>query len=463
MADPGGQAVILGRDVEVERLTRLVTEASPRSRIVLVEGQAGIGKTTLLERAMALARDQGHALLVCRPVRSEKDLAFVGLMELVSGVDADVADALPGPQRRALDVVLRRTEPDGPLDQLSLSVMLLTVVTDQASRRGLLIAIDDLQWLDRPTAKVLAYVLRRIAGTGADVVLARRGAGSGPWPYGLDLGCSFEVMTSLALGPLSASDLARMLRSRFGWAPPWPTVQRIAEISGGNPFYAREMGRAWAEGRGHRDIGDALPGRLLDLVQSRLNALAPPARDLLDLVCVPHRPTAQTVSRLAQAVAGSAEPVDISQALAEAERSGILVTDGPRIRFSHPIIAAAVHGSLAAQRRMDLHRTMATLTDDVEDRAHHHAIATPGPDAEGAALLEAAARVILAQRRSRCLDTSAPSRLPDDSTRRPDRSGASSHRLGAAALPRWRPAGHGRRRSSPNSRREAAEPVRSIT
>ncbi|MDX6308476.1 MAG: hypothetical protein QOI06_1522 [Nocardioidaceae bacterium] len=391
MADTGDPAAILGRDVEVECLALLVTDVSRLSRVALVEGQAGIGKTTLVEKAIALARDHGHALLVCRPVRSERDLAFVGLMELLAGVDEDVADELPAPQRRAFDIVLRRIEPDGPLDQLSLSVMLLTAVRELAAKRGLLIAIDDLQWLDRPTAKVLAYVLRRIEDTGAHVVIAQRGSGDRSWPFGLDLALPNECLTSLLLGPLSASDLAQMLRSKFGWAPPWPTIHRIAEISGGNPFYAREIGRAWAEGSGDSGLEEVLPGRLLDLVRSRLDSLPPPARDLLDLVSVPQRPTAEVLRRLAQAMAGPAKPLDISETLALAEKSGVLVTDGMRVRFSHPIIAAAVYGSLSPQRRTDMHRAMATLTEDVEERARHHAIATPGPDVEGAALLEAAA------------------------------------------------------------------------
>jgi hypothetical protein len=115
LTSTGDPAAILGRDVEIECLARLVTDVSRLSRVALVEGEAGIGKTTLVEKAMALARDHGHALLICRPVRSEMDLAFVGLMELLGGVDKEVADELPAPQRHALDVVLRRIEPDGPV------------------------------------------------------------------------------------------------------------------------------------------------------------------------------------------------------------------------------------------------------------------------------------------------------------------------------------------------------------
>lgn len=391
MADAVVPAAVLGRDAEVEALASVVTSGG--AGVVRVEGQAGIGKTLLVETAMTLARDRGHAVLVCRPVRSEMDLAFVGLMELVGGVVDEVADGLPAPQRRALDIVLRRIEPEGPVDQLSLSVMLLTVVRELASSRGLLIVVDDLQWLDRPTAKVLAYVLRRIGDTRAHVVLARRGSAPAPWPFGLDLALPADRLTSIVLGPLSASDLGRMLRSRFGWAPPLPTMHRIAEISGGNPFYAREIGRAWAEGGAGGDLVDALPGRLVDLVRSRLAALPTEARDLLDLVSVPNRPTAEVLGRLAQALSGSDASVDISDPLARAERSGILVTEAGRVRFAHPIIAAAVYGALSPQRRVDMHRAMATLTDDVEEQAGHYALATPGPDAQGAELLETAAEM----------------------------------------------------------------------
>jgi predicted ATPase len=277
---------IVGRPDEVAALLRFVVDPTRQPAAALIEGEAGIGKTTLVDGLIEEARDRGYATLVCRPARSEMELAHLGLMEILAGLDEEVVRALPSPQRSVLEVILRRAEPTGPFDRLSLSVAVLAALRSVASMRPILVAVDDIQWLDHPTAQVLSFALRRLQDTWARLALVRRGAGG--WPFELDRALPPDRLERLSLGPMDASGLSRTLRTRLGWAAPWPTVLRIAELSGGNPFYALEIGRAWAgagAGAGATDgFDERMPGSLTDLVRARLAALPAASQELLELV-----------------------------------------------------------------------------------------------------------------------------------------------------------------------------------
>ena len=160
---------------------------------------------------------------------------------------------------------------------------------------------------------------------------------------------------------------------------------RIAELSGGNPFTALELARAFG-GEGFEEHLDALPsGGAIDLARSRIGELAAPIREAVELASVPRSPTIDLLRRLAPAAS------DLRSVLARAERAGVLALEGDRIRFAHPILAAAAYDSIPPDRRMDLHRAVALLSDDLEERARHLAAAAEHPDAEVAMALEGAA------------------------------------------------------------------------
>ena len=376
---------IVGRIDERGALDAFLTDELPELRALLIDGEPGIGKTTLLHELLAAARDRDYPILSCRPTRSEMDLSYVGLMELIQGLDDEVVQSLPAPQARLLRVILRKEDPEGSFDRLSLNVAMLAAVRAVASAKPMLIAIDDAQWLDHPTAKTLAFVVRRLAGTSARIAVASRSNETVGLLVELRRAVPEARFDTIRLGPIGPSELSRILRRAIGWAPAWPQVVRIAELSDGNPLYALELTRALGKVRSSQDLERSLPESVLELARSRIANLPGRVREALELASVPRAPTLDLLRRL------DPQTLDLRDALATAERSGIVTLDGDRIRFSHPILAAAVYGSIPTARKRGLHRAVAMLSDDLEERARHLATASDGPDPDVAVALAVAA------------------------------------------------------------------------
>ncbi len=379
---------LVGRAGEVATADGFLADPLAEPRALLIHGEPGIGKSALLRHLVADAATRGLAVLSCRPTRSEMDLSYAGLVELLAGVDGAVVDGLPGPQARVLNVVLRREEPRTTFDRLSLAVATVAAVRAVASARPVLLAVDDVQWLDHPTATVLAYVVRRLAGTPVRVAIVRGDGGlSVPpgavdavqWRTVLDRALPEGRVQSVRLGPVGAAELSQILRRVLGRVPPWPRVVRIAELSAGNPLYALELARS-VDDLDH----PALPGGVVELARSRIAGLPARVRRVVELASVPRAPTLDLLRRL-DSTAASAATLDA------ATRAGILTLDGDRIRFAHPVLAAAGYGSIRADRRRRLHRAVAALADDPEERARHLAAAAAGPDPEVALALDGAA------------------------------------------------------------------------
>lgn len=375
----------MGRASEVGALERMLADEIAQPRALLIEGEPGIGKTTLFDELLDRARERDHQILSCRPARSETDLSYVGLIELLGGVSDEVVRSLPPPQARVLNLILRREEPEGPFDRLSLSVAVSAAIRDQASAGPLLLAVDDVQWLDRPTARTLAYVVRRLAGTATRIAAVRRSDAAGSSPLELDQAMPKGRLDTIRLGPVEPSELSRILRTNLGWAPAWPRLLRIAELSGGNPFSALELARAYGGARSAENLDGLLPGGIVDLVRSRIAKLSAPVREALELASIPRSPTIDLLQLLAPGA------LDLRGALAGAERARVVAMDRDRIRFAHPILSAAVYGSIPEHRRRELHRAVALLSDDLEERARHLAAAAESPDEGVAVALEGAA------------------------------------------------------------------------
>ncbi len=363
----------------------MLDDETEQPRALLIEGEAGIGKTTLFDGLLEMALERGFRSMSCRPTRSEMDLSYVGLLELLDGIGTDVVASLPPPQARVLNLILRREEPEGSFDRLSLAVAVHACIRAMTSTGPLLVAVDDVQWLDRPTVRTLVYAVRRLAGTRARIAVVQRSGAARGWPFELDQAMSEGRVDAVRLGPVEPSGLSRILRTTLGWAPAWPRLLRIAELSGGNPFTAIELARAFG-GEGFEEHLDALPsGGAIDLARSRIGELAAPIREVVELASVPRSPTIDLLRRLAPGAS------DLRSELARAERAGVLALEGDRIRFAHPILAAAAYDSVSPDRRKELHRAVALLSDDLEERARHLAAAAEHPDAEVAMALEGAA------------------------------------------------------------------------
>jgi tetratricopeptide (TPR) repeat protein len=245
--------------------------------------------------------------------------------------------------------------------------------------------VDDVQWLDSASAETLAFALRRLPPK-VGVLLAHRVEPGQELPLGLARALPEDRLLRIAPRPLSLAALHHMVKSRLSTSFPRPLLARLADASGGNPFYALEMARALAP------VGDLKPAQPLpvprdleELVVSRIQTLSPPARQLALAAAATSQPTR---SVLASALDADA---DFGAALLEAEEARVLTSENDRIRFEHPLLASVIYRSASAERRRQLHKRLALVVSDPEERARHLALCTTEPDAEVAAELEAGA------------------------------------------------------------------------
>ena len=213
-----------------------------------MDGQAGIGKTTIWSEAVSRARQAGWRVLSCRPAPSDAALGYVGLTDLLSPVTDDLLGELPEPQRRPLAVALLREQATtAELDFRAVSTGLAALLTRLAAAAPLLLAIDDAQSLDQASAKALAFVILRIRDHPIGMLTAVRLAGTlGQRPRvvtEIEAAVSGDERARIEIGPLSQAALHEVLRSQLGPSFARPLLTRIHEAAGGNPFYALEIGR----------------------------------------------------------------------------------------------------------------------------------------------------------------------------------------------------------------------------
>lgn len=384
---------IVGRDVELAGVASFLDAAREAPAGLVIHGAPGIGKTTLWSETVAAARADGRVVLACRPAEVETSLSHAALADLLADVFDDVADVLPVPQRRAIAVALLRHDPDtaegggAGLDQRALGAAFLAVIRALAADAGVLIAIDDEQWLDQPSARAVAFALRRLRKEPVGLVVTVRDP---PRPASVDLAQSLdgESVRSIAVGPLSVGALGHLLRTRAAAHLPRPTMLRVHEASGGNPFFALEMAVALAE-RGPREglRGDVpLPSSLRSLPNDRVMALPGATRAALLLAGLAFRPSVELI----EAASGGIDEVRLAIEAAEGARIVELV--GDEIRFCHPLLASAVRDLVDPGERRRAHAALAGVVPTLEERARHLALASTGPDESVAAVLDAAAR-----------------------------------------------------------------------
>jgi DNA-binding CsgD family transcriptional regulator len=383
---------------------------------VLLAGPAGIGKSTMLS---ALAAEYPQArVLRAAAAEVESGLPYLTLVDLFSAPLAEHGGMLPGHLRAALDAALLRTAaPATPHDELAVRLAVLELLRVLAASGPVLLVIDDLHWVDEPSAAVLRFVARRMEGLAVQMLAAERGEGSARHA---DL-CR-QPCTELTLGPLSAEDIADLLRDRFGTALSRPTMTRVHAASGGNPLFAVELGRALVARGGSLDGAEPLPvpDRLRGLLAARLAALPPSAAVPLVVVAAAARPTRALLER-----AGVDPEVD----LAEAVSAGLLtLAVGGALGFSHPLLREMVYADAEPTARLAAHERLATAVDDPVERARHLALARVEPDEALAADLTEAAAV--ARRRGAAVVAADLVRLAADRT--PDPARAADRRLVAA-------------------------------
>jgi DNA-binding CsgD family transcriptional regulator len=367
----------VGREEELAFLRdRLIGDRRPAA--LVLTGGPGVGKTTLWETAVELARARRVRVLATRPSGAEAHLSFAGLIDLLEGVESEALAPLQAPQRHALEVALLRAAPTGgPPDASAISVGFLNALRALAGRRPLVVAIDDVQWLDRPSGDVLAFAARRLRDERVSFLLARRLGPAGP----LERGLAARGPERVEVGPLSLGGIRRLLYLRLGLVLPRHVLRRVFEATAGNPLFALEVGRLLVE-QGVPPIGAdvPVPDAIEDLLGTQVARLARPVRRLLLGVALSGD---ARVSRLG----ALADPSAVDGAV----DAGVVVLDGDHLRAAHPLLAAAVKRRSRASERRELHLALAEVAGDEELRAHHLALATPRPDARLAATVASAA------------------------------------------------------------------------
>jgi DNA-binding CsgD family transcriptional regulator len=350
---------------------------------MLLSGPAGIGKTTLWRAAMAEARVRGFVVLETRAVEAEAQLAFGGLADLLGDVVDEAAEALPTAQREAIDLALQRIAAGGREPApLAVSLGGFGILRAVASRGPVVLAVDDLPWLDPSSARVLEYALRRLEDEPICFLASMRTDLVDP-PLPLVVAAFAGPVERVHVGPLGVDAMGllldRILDTRFRR----PALARIHAESGGNPFFAIEIARAVR--RAGVDIGLGvleLPAEMSHLVGGRLDALPPHTREPLAAIAALAQPTPEL---LEMAFTGAAK------AIGAAVDGGVLEIETDRLRFTHPLLAAAAYARLDEDERRVLHRRLSEVAPDPEQRARHLALASVEPSEEVAAQLEAAA------------------------------------------------------------------------
>ncbi len=371
---------VVGREAELVEVEGFLEASAGGFAALVLEGEAGIGKTTVWREARRRAQARGALVLACRPSVAEAKLSFAALGDLLADLAGDAFAVLPEPQREALEVALLRTSPTSKGTVARAAALgFLALLRDQAAQHEVIVAVDDWQWLDLPSRRVLEFAARRLAAERIGLLCSVRSPASG-WAIGGGAEAE-DRLTRLALGPLSLAALARIVAERLGRSLPRPVLVRIAQGSKGNPFYALEIARSLVEQKSDLDASRALPvpDDLRRLTASRVRRLPARARSAVLLAAVISDPDSRSV--------------DVG-ALAPAEEAGIVAVDAVgRVEFAHPLFASAAYGSIPAAQRRELHRQAAERVDDPEQRARHLALGADGPDTAIADQLDAAAAV----------------------------------------------------------------------
>jgi DNA-binding CsgD family transcriptional regulator len=380
--------VILGREEELATIARFFEDDRSGPGALLLEGEAGIGKTTLWSESLRLAQANG-LVLSCRASEAETRLSFTVLGDLLAPVLDRTLEDLPEGQRGALEAALLLGPPvHSRPDARAVSVAVLAVLRSLASERPVTIAIDDVQWTDTPSARTLVFALRRLNDQPLSVVATRRVAAGLADP--LDLAATFSSdLARLALGPIAPGSLGRLLREHLGrhFAP--PLVKRIHGASGGNPFFAVEIGRALGSRDPNPSPGRPLPvpSDLQALLRHRLSALSGPAGHVLLIAASCAQPTAALIEDAGGERSG----------IEEAEEAGVVVMRAGAVEFTHPLLASTVYSGATPRIRREVHANLARNATDLEERARHLALSVDGPDEDAAVALEEAAQQAVAR------------------------------------------------------------------
>jgi DNA-binding CsgD family transcriptional regulator len=423
--EPGLRTSLRGRSSECALLDDVVsTIRRGESRSLVLRGEAGVGKTALLEYLIASASASDLTVVRAVGVESEMELAFASLHQLC-GPMLDRLPALPAPQRQALEIVFGLSA-GAATDRFLVGLAVLSLLAEVADERPLLCVIDDAQWLDQASALTLAFVARRLLAEPVGIVFAARERGE-----------ELQHVSELAVDGLRDGDARALLESAMRVPLDDRVRDRIVAETRGNPLALLELPRGLTATQLAGGFGllgaQGLAGHIQESFVRRLNRLSDHARRLVLLAAA--EPLGDPLLLWC-----AAERLGIAPTAAdEAEAQALLAIDGG-VRFRHPLARSAVYRSAAAQERRAVHLALAEATDrdvDPDRRAWHLAAAAAGPDEQVALELQRAAG--RAHARGGLAAAAAflqrAVALTDDPKRRADRAlGAARASLQAGAL-----------------------------
>jgi len=377
---------VVGRDAELRSLRDFVERVAGGAVTLVLEGEAGMGKTTLWRAAIEHAEELGLTVLQAQPVESETTLSFAGIGDLLDPVLDVALEPLPAVQERALSRALALGDDEGPaLDPRTLRVGLMNALRSLSKAHPVIVAIDDSQWLDYASSAALAYGVRRFRADHIGLLLSRRS--------GLESGLLNELLrsparerfTQIEVGALDVHAVGRVVHEQLGRTLPRPLLAEIHAAAGGNPFYALEIVRALQRTGASIEAGQPipLPESLHDLVGGRLLALPVESREFLVAAAAHAHPTI--------AITEAASGVPRAAGLAPALEAHVVELDRDRIRFTHPLLAAGAYETGDPLRRHEIHVRLAELLEDPEARAWQLAASADQPDEAVAAVIEDAA------------------------------------------------------------------------
>ena len=430
---------VIGRESELAILHSFLDSIPTGPSALVLSGDPGIGKTTVWREGLAGAQLRRYRTLSCSPVEAETRLSYAALGDLLESILEGALPTVPEPQRQALEVALLRIPRSGArADQRAVSLAVLGCLRSVASTSPVVVAVDDIQWMDIPSVRVLQFVVRRLKDEQVGLMTAARGARADDDPLGVVSAFAEDRADVIHIGPLPQDALERVLRAKVGEGFSRTTLLSLHEMSGGNPFFAREIGLALLRRGGDVTAGEGLPipDRLQELIEDRLGGLPARTVEALEVVSALSTPTLD-------AIAAATDPSEVDRRLDPALENGVVEVVGDRLRFTHPLLASAVYQKVPPARRRELHARLATIVHDPEERARHLALSVEGPDVAVAAALEEAALVAASrgapQSAAELWEMARRATPPDrreDLVRRTHQAGVAHHECGDTSLAR---------------------------
>ncbi|MDT5338163.1 MAG: hypothetical protein QOD90_3668 [Mycobacterium sp.] len=367
---------------DVDRISSLLSSAARGPAALLIEGDVGIGKSTAWLAAVEQAQLAGFRVLSARASRDERRFAFGVASQLVGDVEPEVLNSLPQLQRMALQRNLLQVAGDHHIDDQRAVVAAFTALVNKLSDFSpVLVAVDDVQWLDAASRDLLAFAARRLRGrVGLLLTELTTPDGAAAW-LNLDRP---DALSRMRIRPMGASRLQRLVTDRVGRSYSRSTMMRIAEVSGGNPFYAVELARAVSNPSPAATA--ALPPALAEMMRNTIGHFdAEVKRVLLAAACVSD-PTVDVMATM------TSTAVDhLVQLLEQPETDGVVTIEGNRVRFTHPVLAYGVYSQALPAQRRRMHRVLAEIESTPEQRARHMALAVVSADPETLVALDVAA------------------------------------------------------------------------